>query len=224
MPAETGLPAPKPVERTGDPRHNGRDWHDIASLFVWGATFLAAVAAAFFTGRQAYLANKQLKVARDVLAVTQDTEKRQLRAYITSNGGGATVGLEPKTKKIMMHGAVRLHNSGGTPAYNLTVKVAAKIATRDAISFTEIGPINDEYGASIMGPGTDYEVGVWTDYDPADMGPLEAGLKRTFIWGRVDYDDAFGNHRWFDLKEVSSDQLGTGKWAIGAHKLGEHGN
>jgi hypothetical protein len=56
----------------------------------------------------------------------RDQEKRQLRAYITSNGGGATLGVEPTTKKLLMHGNVRLHNSGVTPAYNLTVKITAK--------------------------------------------------------------------------------------------------
>jgi hypothetical protein len=56
----------------------------------------------------------------------RDQESRQLRAYITSNGGGATLGIEPTTKKMLMHGNVRLHNSGGTPAYHLTVRIAQK--------------------------------------------------------------------------------------------------
>jgi hypothetical protein len=75
-----------------------------------------------------------------------------------------------------------------------------------------------------MGPGTEYEIGAWADYDPHDMEQLEAGLKRTFIWGRVEYDDVFRNHRWFEFREVSSNQTGPGKWVIGAHKLGEDGN
>src|SRR5271155_5493755 len=41
----------------------------------------------------------------------RDQETRQLRAYITSNGGGSTLAIEPTTKKMLMHGAVRLHNS-----------------------------------------------------------------------------------------------------------------
>jgi hypothetical protein len=92
------------------------------------------------------------------------------------------------------------------------------------VPFAEIGPISDEYGPSIMGPGTEYEIGAWADYDPQDMAQLEAGLKRTFVWGRVDYDDVFGNHRWFEFREVSANQIGIGKWVIGAHKLGENGN
>jgi hypothetical protein len=104
----------------------------------------------------------------------RDQEQRRLRAYVTSNGGGATVSIEPITNKILMHGAVRLHNSGGTPAYNLTVKIRAKIAARDAIPFAEIEPISDEYGPSIMGPGTEYEIGhgpittptIWCNWRP----------------------------------------------------------
>ena len=79
MSAEAGLPPPEPPISSSDPQNEGRDWHDIASLVVWGATLLAAVVAAFFTGRQAYLANKQLRVARDGLEISRDIEKRSLR-------------------------------------------------------------------------------------------------------------------------------------------------
>lgn len=138
-------------------------------------------------------------VALCQLQTSRDTEMRQLRAYITANGGGATLSLNPKTKKPAMHAALRLRNSGSTPAYHLTVKIAAVIDKKDAIPFTELGPIYDEYGHSIIGPNTDYEIGTWAEYDPNDYPLLESGEKKTFIWGRIDYEDIFGGtHRWFE--------------------------
>ncbi len=174
-------------------------------------TFLATSAAAYFTGKQWLTAD--------------DQERRSLRAYVTANGGGATISIEPTTKKIMMHGAVQIHNTGNTPAYKLLVKVAAKIDKRDATPFTEIGPIDDEYGPSILGPLAQVEIGAWTDYDPSQYAELEAGTLRTFIWGRVDYEDIFGLiHRWFEFREVSSDKIDFNKWKIAAHRIGESGN
>jgi hypothetical protein len=59
-----------------------RDRFDYAQGIIIGLTFLAAVAAAFFTARQAYLGNKQLKTARDALALSEENGMRQLRAYV----------------------------------------------------------------------------------------------------------------------------------------------
>jgi hypothetical protein len=225
MTVETSVFTPESPKDPHHPHKKHRDWHDKTSIILLGLTFFAALSAAIATGRQAYLGNKQLRVARDTLAVTQDTERRQLRAYITTVGGGATLGVEPITKNLLMHASIKLRNSGATPAYNMTVKIDGIIAPRDAVPFTTIGPINDEYGGhSIMGPGTEYESGKWIDYNPAAAEQLENGLKKTFMWGRVDYDDVFGTHRWLEFREVSSDQLGGGKWLIATHKLGEQGN
>jgi hypothetical protein len=82
---------------------------------VWGFTLLSAIFAAFFTGRQAYLANKQLRVARDALAVTQDTEKRQLRAYV----GTIPHGIDNFGDVAKQRFTLSIRNFGSTPAYDV---------------------------------------------------------------------------------------------------------
>src|SRR6267154_3828350 len=115
MPTEADLTPPESPKRSSTPSEDGRDWHDVASLLVWGATLLAAVAAAFFTGRQAYLTNKQLRVARDVLSVTQDTEYRQLRAYVGTIPGGIENFGDPARQRF----TITAKNFGDTPAYDV---------------------------------------------------------------------------------------------------------
>jgi hypothetical protein len=73
-----------------------------------------------------------------------------------------------------------------------------------------------------MGPGTDYEIGAWSDYGPTDFPSLQIGSLRTFIWGRIEYRDIFGVFCYFDFKEVSSNQIDDSmKWTIAAHRSGE---
>jgi hypothetical protein len=114
MSAEGDLPPPKPPECPNHARDNDRDWHDIASLGVWVVTFVAALTAAFFTGRQAYLENKQLRVSRDTLAVTQDTEVRQLRAYAHITPG--TMTMTPKQDGVEVSIQPHIKVYGQTPA------------------------------------------------------------------------------------------------------------
>jgi hypothetical protein len=182
---ETGLPSPQTPEYTGRPKKKRRDWHDITSLILLGFTFLSAVAAAGFTGRQAYLANKQLRVSRDTLAVTQDTEKRQLRAYMLPEMAWLA-NIESDRPVYEIH----TKNYGQTPAYKTTVWVGWRFFKINEIQIPSERP-NITYSQYAIGPQ-----GFTVD---ADKVFLDADRKKQiregngifFLFGDIRYVDIF---------------------------------
>ena len=93
------------------PKHIREHWTKRALEI---AIFIAAATAAFFTARQAYLENKQLRVGRETLWVAQDQERRQLRAYV-----GFTPGDVKYFGTTDQYIVVTRKNYGQTPAYAL---------------------------------------------------------------------------------------------------------
>ena len=204
MPAETGKPLPKPQEGTDDPcaSKNDRDWHDKTSLLVWGATLLAAVAAAVFTGRQAYLANKQLQVARGALAITQDTEKRQLRAYVGTIPGT----IENLGDAAKQRFTLTVKNFGITPAYDVGSLISYNSTYKDisVIVGPECGTPALPQLVSLF-PGGEFKFrfdGISHAIAKEEFADVLKETLRYAYWGTICYLDAFGkmhytNYCWF---------------------------
>jgi hypothetical protein len=217
MSAETGLPPPEPPESSSDPQQQGRDWHDVSSLAVWGATLFAAVVAAFSTGRQAYLANKQLRVARDGLEVSRDTERRQLRAYVFVAAGSVT--LRDRT----LTGVVDLKNSGQTPAYDMTT-----------ISRLEIRGIGDPFvpgpfskiprSIAILGAGVTMNPQAELVIPPETtviLPYLQSGLAVVYMLGQVRYRDIF-DQKWVLNFRMRSHNFEGSSWVMEATEGGNN--
>lgn len=190
MSTEAPLGTPEPPKHATNTEKKHRDWHDVSSLIVLGATLLAAVAAACFTGRQAYLSNKQINIARATLAVAQDTEQKQLRAYIIGD-------LEEIRDShfytdrdghefLMLH--ARWENKGATPAIMVRIKGFCSGLPEKKFTYDpQIPPQNLTLGKSFVYYTCLFrkeDVKGWIGTDNLDV--------KGSIWGVAEYYDIFG--------------------------------
>ena len=53
---------------------------------------------------------------------------------------------------------------------------------------------------------------------------LFAGDRVTYVWGRSDYTDAFGESRFVQFKIVQGQAMAAGAWAIGPYTPGYEAN
>ena len=183
--------------RSPEPDKTHRDWHDITSLSILGATFIAAVLAAVFTGRQAYLANKQLRVARDVLSVTRDQERRQLRAYVSIMGKDTTEHLDVGQKPEF---TLDVKNTGSTPAFNIST--GGKIIV---LPYPLPGALNmvPQKGVpnsrTALFPGATNNIPLEGDVITADDAKNLKGPEpkyRIYFLAHVEYDDIWGERHY----------------------------
>jgi hypothetical protein len=198
---ETGLCSPEPEKNPNHPEKKHRDWHDILSLVFLGATLLAAALAAFFTGRQAYLANKQLRVARDNIAVTRDQERRQLRAYVVVN---TVSGMENFQINGRLKSAIVFENVGQTPVYD--GKWLAGLNVRSylpAIPNIECAAIakSPQGFVSFFGKTSNPEKSA-PENEPLTepvINEINAGISTIYFIGRFCYQDIFRDQHWTDF-------------------------
>jgi hypothetical protein len=189
-----------------------RDWIDHVGNIVLVFTFVSALAAAIFTARQAYLANKQLAVARDTLLVTQDTNERQLRAYLyvgpddanlqLNADGSATFTINPSVKIFGITPAAWV-----SPNWDLII-MAGPVPGQ--LPELPLGVSN-----SVEIPSQDYRLGAKSVVlSNADMESLKTKTKVVVGFGKVRYSDVFVKPRWtefcwmFDWKDASTINAG----------------
>lgn len=184
---------PTPDEREGGEKRPSA--HEKATLFVLTLTLVAAALAATFTGWQAWIARKQLAIARDA-------EVRQLRAYVFVAGVRWVMGDDQHPLGIR----ITLRNGGETPAYailtNMTVAIMPAVLT---------GPIEDQiiyYNGTNRAKLT--EPYLYRDRTAelfiqkqsvgrpnivvgpkTSPGPEEWPYLATYVWGTISYLDAF---------------------------------
>ena len=118
--------------------------------------------------------------------------RRQLRAYVFVDHGSFE--LSTDKNRLFIRGLVRVKNYGQTPGYELVT------CTRMDIFDTKSPSFNEDYmglGKSVIGPGSERDITVNKGpIDEADLVAIRAGTKSIFIWGRIDYIDAFKKKRY----------------------------
>lgn len=184
-------PKPKP------PAYH-RDWLDYAHSIILGLTFLAAFAAASFTARQAYLASKQLKAARDGVKISEDTERRQLRAYVFAIK--ATMRDFDLDKKPNVRITVR--NTGQTPAYRMNIE-SAIVPTEIPIKGSLMPPTR-HLANFTLGPASEfYPILTANDVlSPGLRARIQRGIAAYFVYGTINYFDAFDDKRYTQFKLI----------------------
>lgn len=162
-----------------------------ARISIVGAALLILTLGA--TAWAAWAAAVAARIADDSVAVTADTAKRQLRAYVTSGGfkfepirnveGGGVGYLCTHTWK----------NNASTPALNVVIKInQTDINGSAATEFYLADHASTEpsvKSVNIIGPGQ-------TSSTDMTISPLTAmmimsGHHDHFIWGWIEYDDVF---------------------------------
>jgi len=157
---------PRSNPNGGRPKE-GKDCLDVLAVIFSGCAFLAAVAAAVFTGYQASIAH--------------DTEKRQLRAYV----GMSAVSIEAVAMlngEIMWNVEAIWRNSGVTPARHLITYANSTARLKGGSSVGVAGAF-----PMTLGP---------KDEMPTEGGSASSSNMSDFIVrGVAIYKDAFGHDR-----------------------------
>jgi len=144
---------------------------------------------------------------------TRRVSRAELRAYVCVESISVTPGTARGTpaefrKKIACH--IVIKNSGQTPAYEVRHWAAIDFLPPSEEEKLEVPPL-ERVHMSTMPPG-----GVNTSnrfllksLTPEDGKALKKNEMALFIWGRVEYLDAFGRPRFTNYKVV-----GKGRWPL----------
>ena len=148
-------------------------------------------------------------VAICTLRHSRETAERQLRAYISLDGGSARI--VGTIDKNIVEGFVNLKNCGQTPAYNCKSWVRIEIGTTSSLPFdqTSFGR-----GAVIIGPGTPFNLPVHWPLNPADLAALRAETKKIYVWGETEYVDIFGHNRFFRFYQQNGKEIPGKGWPL----------
>jgi len=124
----------------------------------------------------------------------KDTAKRQLRAYLIVNIGGAI--YQEREKGLKFEGKPLLVNTGQTPARKVRYKAKSAILPfppSDNFVFEEVG---EDIGFGMLGAQQTATMGAIVDEFCEDEGVESIKKmmgKSLYIWGTVTYEDTFGN-------------------------------
>jgi hypothetical protein len=114
------------------------------------------------------------------------TTKRQLRAYICTQGGSIT--LRQVGEDTYLEGLIVLKNFGQTPAYDEASWVRIELRASSDLPFALSGA---GLTKCIRGPTCEYSLPVHHGSISArDLADIRAETKRIFVWGGSDYVDA----------------------------------
>jgi hypothetical protein len=139
--------------------------------------------------------------------------RRQLRAYVMPIGGYITADIDEGT----LTGRIILKNAGQTPAYKVRYAISTRAFDLPLIwNAEDAQPMSDR---THIAPGIEHEIGRSTAIEVVQIRRLQSAPKETdaFIWGRVDYADAFGGKRWTTFRYRLSggrEVAGSVKWKV----------
>jgi hypothetical protein len=182
-------------------------------ILAWpeGVTALAVLFTLFFIAWQALL-------MRQSVFASDEVSKRELRAYLTVVIGTAFFQErrnEDKGGDLKFESAPLLVNTGRTPARNITFKARAAIMPIPLPKGTNLPDAPDEgTGGNILGPQQNANMfavvdGFCADKD-VDSIKHGKGDKGLYVWGRVTYEDVFGeNHFTLFCQQIYWDLSGN---------------
>ena len=175
--------AEETVEATRDAANWARNqfWATIGEIVALVLTILIAMAAVI----AAFRSNR----------IARESAERQLRAY---------VGVFRTTIDWSVVGAPRatihIRNDGQTPAYNLTHWMA--IGLSDKADLKNLHPPT-KLSKSDLGPNVPMSIAQTKPLTQQQITALQTGQLRLFVWGMVNYNDAFGQiDRWVKYRLV----------------------
>ncbi len=150
-------------------------------IIAWSTVFLAGVTAilAIFTG-YLWMATRRLVIG------AEKTAERQLRAYVFVIESSITDTDRPEIKRI----AVRIKNTGQTPAFNVTHWQNAQIFLYPGTDIFP-GKPNVQLSTSMLGLGMATDKLHEIEISPSEGAGIAAGTKGLYIWGEIEYVDAF---------------------------------
>jgi hypothetical protein len=125
----------------------------------------------------------------------KDTAERQLRAYISCKSVSAS-NLEVGRNGVFL---VKFRNGGQTPAYavNAHVRLMSRAIPILSTMFALDPTTGDQKSMAILGPGDESTVETIVEIPilPSHLDSLVKGQVQFFVFGRLDYCDAYGRQR-----------------------------
>jgi hypothetical protein len=163
-----------PQPRRRNSRTQGEQKH-VLDYFTFAVIVVAAVGAGF----AAWYTRQQFLTA-------QDTEQRQLRAYIFIQGGGVKL----TDDQSGVQAVIQVQNYGQTPGYDFETWTKIEIGQ---VGGNPYGVTGTPKQKSIIGPSADFNVpSDRLTFCPGELAAVRAGSAVIFVWGSVRYTDAFG--------------------------------
>jgi hypothetical protein len=136
---------------------------------------------------------KNLEISTKAALESVDAIKKQMRAYITVNTGGAI--FQDRTKDLRFEGKPTLVNDGHTPAHNVCYRAKAAILSVPLpADFAFPLPDKPNVGA-LVGPHQTVTMNAIVDdfCEDKDIEKIKRGVGiGLFMWGIITYEDAFG--------------------------------
>lgn len=165
-------------------------------LVAWpeGVTTLAVLLTLFFIAWQATLMSQ-------TVSASAESSKRELRAYLTVVVGGAIFQERRGADKggdLMFECRPLIVNTGQTPARNITYKARAAVMPLPLPKEVHLPEApDDDIGGSIIGPQQNANMFAVVDGFRPDneVQGVKSGIgdKGLYVWGRVTYEDVFGD-------------------------------
>jgi hypothetical protein len=139
------------------------------------------------------------------IAITLQTSRRQLRAYVLPESGGLWDGttLTPPSPGRANEPGVTLFfkNSGQTPAYKFVSW--AQIAVCEPENGNKlVAPKLQLQSPATLGAGGVITKSIWFNrtLTPQEIADIGAATKYIFVYGRLEYRDAFRRKRWANFR------------------------
>jgi hypothetical protein len=136
--------------------------------------------------------------------------RRQLRAYVSLDGGSIRIISDNQGNKFV-EGFVNLKNCGQTPARNCKSWVQIKI---DNIGNPPFDQKSYGKGASIIGPGTPFNLPVHYPLTAVDLAAIRSESKRIYVWGETEYIDVFNYDRFFKFYQWNGIEIPGKGWPL----------
>ena len=169
------------------------------------------------------IASVALLVAFWQFYLSRDTSQRQLRAYVGVADGSIQLVNLTDVGGQGISAYVRIRNNGRTPAYEFTTWFAQPVvAEANTPPFGPPLPFEERTSSSILFSDSDAHISRATPITAEDLAAIRDGSKKVFVWGGVDYADAFGRKRTMRFHDVNGVELGagSGRWQLMPHRKG----
>jgi len=187
-------------------------WMLIVTGAIGAASIVLTVAGiwlVYLNLREARIVSKQATAATEAAQVTVDvtrhTAEAQLRAYV----GVDAADIKESSGRIM-HIAIRIKNSGLTPAKSVQTATITENGLRQDFPIKANDPSDARFS---LFPGTTYYTGITSDQMSDNEWEDVRKLKKPlYVWGRITYQDAFSTDQretTFRFKMGRSDSSGN---------------
>jgi hypothetical protein len=157
---------------------------------------------------------------RDLVSSAEKTARSQLRAYISVVNGD----IQLVNGANGIQAQIKIKNFGQTPAHRTVAWASVRVLEAEITGFS-MKKGDKPATRAVMGPGAETIVARLVAVSPDDLAAIHSGTKRIFVWGRVEYIDAFNKRRWFLFHHRNSRAFeAPGRWGIEPYGDGEQGN